>query len=80
MEAMNRDDKMNIPDKENNAAAESEYDRPDMKHTPGNRQENELRSLQERLEQYKRDPAGTPWESAFEKLLHSTPVPGEDIC
>ena len=77
---------MNSNDNGTSSQAKSEvvnlndYDRLDIKHTPGNKQDDELKSLQERLEQYKKDPVGTPWESAFEKLLHPTAKTGSDVC
>lgn len=77
---MNSDEKEKMSDNQTAAESESEYDKPGMKHTPGNQPDDELRSLQERLEQYKKDPAGMPGESAFEKLLYPTPAPGSDVC
>ena len=59
---------------------ENDYDRLDLKHVPGNQPDAGLQSLQERLEQYKKDPAGTPWESAFERLIDRTDKNGSGVC
>ena len=59
---------------------ENNYDRLDIKPVPGNQPGMEEQSLQERLEQYKKDPVGTPWESAFERLIERADKNGSDAC
>lgn len=65
--------------KESNSSDENTYDHLKMKHVPGNKQD-ELKSLQERLNQYMKYSTIAPWEDASRKLLTPDDSSASDLC
>ncbi len=62
----------------NNAGKQNEpiYDKLQLKPSAPNQPAGQIKTLQQRLEDYKKDPTGKPWEDAFNKLLKEEQNPG----